>query len=306
MLKFLEHKWTANIVGIINALAAIAAVIATVWYAQTSVATAPKTDTGARWNRTDIYWLIIIASIVLSNVVYVLSRIRRNNIIKHDIANLRAFQETYYVIGKLSALQGSYILTPKFVTAAEHGNHSKERHLCKGGTADILTNSLKYDLFFENTISENIIKGAKYIYVLPNTNSVLQDLRNYITIIRNSIHKRILSQNVDGSVPELENLCKTNLEFWFFHGEIPCLYNFAIFRQNTEGESRPFDSYCWYINPLDDKPDSHMLAYTVQDTRDKSELDLVFAKLKEHSSKKNGQEVYDNRDKLGEWIGGKQ
>lgn len=297
MFRFLEHKWTANIVGIVTALAAIAAVIVSLlmWYSQTTGAAGAKTNTGAHWAGADISWLIIIGVLILSNIgCFIFSRVRRNEI--------RGLE----IIRKLSALQESYILTPQYVSATQHGDHSQERNLSRGGTANILTNSLKYDMFYAGSIAENIIRGAKYVYILPNTHSMIADLRNYITIICDNIQIELSRQGVDATLARVEELCSRNLEFWIFNNENPCLYNFAIFRQTASRGLQPYVQYWWYINPTDTKPDSHMLAFEIQAVRDKSDLDEIFEKLKGGASKTGGLEVFYNRDNLGEWIGGKR
>jgi len=184
MIEILDHKRTPNIVGIVTAIAAIVVPIG-IYILQSTGATGTKPDTATHWTNTDIFLVITIGVLVLSNGGhFMLSRVRRNKISGRE------------VIRKLSVLQGSYILTPQYVTATQHGNHSKEGSLSEGGTADILTNSLKYDMIYSDAIATNIIRGATYIYILPNTSPIIQDLRNYITTIYESLHKELVAQNV--------------------------------------------------------------------------------------------------------------
>lgn len=289
----LDHKWAQTIAGIISALFQIAGVIVAL-YTLTSAGSAEKgANAGASWTRAEVYCVIFLIVVIIITVGHLIfSRVRRKWYLAQQ------------VIEQLSVLQGSYILTPQYVTAAEHGNHSKEGDLSEGGSADILTNSLKYDMFYSKAIATNIIRGAKYIYILPNTSPVVHDLLNYMTTIRGSIHEQLVALNVNTAVPILEELCKANLEFWFFSDENPCLYNFAIFRQLAGGGSQPFEQYWWYINPSDTDKDSHMLTFEIKENRDKRALNEIFEKLKKSSSKTCGHDVFSHRDNLGEWIGG--
>jgi hypothetical protein len=273
--------------GLINALAAILVPIG-VYVCQAMSEASPKAVTGTHWTSTDTFLVVSTSILFLSNGVSLLAI--RNKHRKHEIIDM------------LSSLQGEYILEPKYVSAVQHASHSKEGDLSQSGTIDILTNSLKYDLFYSEAIATNIIRGAKYIYVLPKTKPIIRHLRNYITTLSESIQKVLAAQGANGTLSKLEELRKSNLEFWFFDGEHPCLYNFAIFRQPAEGALQSFEQYWWYINPSDTKQDSHMLIYEITVPRDKSALDDIFGKLKKDASKKTGQDVFINREDLSDWI----
>jgi len=79
-----------------------------------------------------------------------------------------------------------------------------------------------------------------------------------------------------------------------------------MFRQPAERGLKSFEQYWWYINPSDTKKDSRMLTFEIKETRDRSDLDEIFATLKKSASKTSGQDVYNHRDKLSAWIEGKQ
>lgn len=282
-MSFIDHKRTANILAILGLVVAIIGLLIP------NPPTTGATGTVTHWTRTDIYWIIIICVIALSNAGYFMFT-RRNKTREQE------------VIGKLSILQESYILTPHYVTATEHADHSKEGALSKGGTANILTNSLKYDIFYSDAIAKNIIRGATYIYILPDTSLMIADLKDYISTISESIQKELQTQNFSGVVNKVDELLSQNLEFWFFDKENSCLYNFAIFRQTAEGGQQPFVQYWWYINPSDTDQNSPMLTYEMLALREKGELDDVFKILKHSARKKSGKGVFDNRLALNDWI----
>ena len=308
--EILDHKRTDTIVRIVNVLVTIASICVAIYLKSlpTTAGTAgSKADTNTHWTRTDTYWMIIIGAIIVSNGGnLIFSLVRRNKIKGQVTEELASLRESYQVIGKLSALQESYILSPHYITATEHANHSKESTLSKSGTAEILTNSLKYDMFYSGEIAKNIVNGAKYIYILPYTRSIIVDLQNYIATIRESIRAALQLQGVKEPLGKVDELCLTNLEFFFFNDKNPCLYNFAIFRQRADGGSQPFVQYWWYINPSDKSADSHMLSYEIEPMRDQGDLDEVFGILKKSASRKSGQDVNNHRDNPSDWIGGKQ
>lgn len=295
MFQFLEHKRTANLMGVVNALGTIALIVVTVWGtlhlsrpAHLASATQPHLAVqGHEWIVALLVALIVLSIVInVSNWGY--SYIRRKRDSQRE------------VIRTLSALQESHILSPCYVTALEHSTRSKEGSLSAGGTAHILTNSLKYDMFYSAHIAKNIIKGAKYIYIIPNRDSLLRELQDYISILFESLQQE-LQHTGGGVVDALNRLCSEYLEFWFFDKENPCLYNFAIFRQIAKDGLEPYQQYWWYINPSDKRPDSPMLTCEIEAPRDKSDLDSVFRTLK--CSQHTGQNVYDHRRNLIEWIG---
>ena len=244
------------------------------------------------WLAENLLYIALIAVIFINTLVLLIIRIRNGKINKSQ-----------GIISKLSELQGSYILKPHYVTASKHGQNSKESSLSKGGTADILTNSLKYDMFYSNEIANNIINGAKYIYILPHTNSTFYDLHSFIVKIHSSIHHALILSATANIIDKLEELCKINLEFWIFNKNNSCLYNFAIFRQLSDGAEQPFDQYWWYINPSDMGEDSYMLTYEITENHDKTALEEILLSLKGSTAKKSGYDVYFHREVLTDLFG---
>jgi NADH:ubiquinone oxidoreductase subunit 5 (subunit L)/multisubunit Na+/H+ antiporter MnhA subunit len=306
--QILEHKWTTNIAAIIGALATIVVPIG-VYYSQKADAAGTKTVTGQPWTRMEIFLLVMVCVFILIFFVSFIIALAHRKRFKEQASEAgNSIQESYQIIGILSALQGSYILMAHYITAEQHGKHSKESALTRGGTAEILTNSLKYDLIYAGAIAENLIKGAKYVYILPHTSSMIEELEDYISVISNSIENELKKTGVTVAHATLEELRSNNLEFRFFRNEIPCVYNFAIFHQKAEQESEPFKQYWWYINPSDKKPtqNSQMLSYEIAPKSEQAELDKVFRTLKESASKMSGEAVYDQRTKLAvaDIIGG--
>jgi hypothetical protein len=290
MKNILEHKWTPNITAFLNVLVAIVVPIV-VYILQKSDTAGSKSDTGSHWTGTEIFLIIVICFLLL---IYGVTFI-----------NARAHRGKIEVIGKLSALQESHILAPHYVTATQHAKNSKEADLSKGGTAEILTNSLKYDIFYSDEIAKHLIKGAKYIYILPNSGFTISELQNYITKICEGIQRELNAQG--GTIlNQLDELRSKNLEFWFFNDENFCLYNFAIFRQTTESGLSPFLQYWWYINPSDTNQNGHMRTYEIQALHEKRVLEEVLQILKSNATQKNGKDVFDNRTNLSDWINGEK
>lgn len=196
------------------------------------------------------------------------------------------------IITRLCELQNTYLITPDFVTAQEHTDASKEKDLVKGGTAKILTNGLSYDISSSEGIAANIKNGAKYIYILPNTRTVIDELERYITLLANKF----------GDAIQNNNLLSNNIEFWFFDKRIICLYNFATLKQISIGGSNTFDQAWWYINPKDNQPSSYMLTKEIDNQHDRDTLSEVFADLEKCSTKYNGNEIFEKRSNLHNLI----
>jgi len=281
MRKILEHPWTQNVLALLALIASIIGIV-------TQSRSTASSSTGT--NGSNAYWIAaLFVFFGIASVGILISRI---------VQTKKKREQT--VIDKLCSLQNAYLLNPNFVTSQQHGKDSREGSLGLGGKAEILTNSLQYDLFYTDEIADNIIKGARYIYLLPIDTSLLGDLANFISKISDSISRK--GQSVD----TLESLRRNNLEFHFFDGDISCLYNFAIFQQPAENNQPYFRQDWWYINPTNDCPHSYMLTYEINERRDQNTLDTVYAKLKRFSIKKDGHEIFANRKKLQKYIiGGK-
>lgn len=198
------------------------------------------------------------------------------------------------IITRLCELQNTYLMTPNFVTAHEHTQASREKDLIEGGTARILTNSLTYDISSSDAIAANIIKGAKYIYILPNTHTVIDQLERYISLLATKLGDAIQNQT----------LLSNNLEFWFFDKSITCLYNFATLKQISINGSNTFDQAWWYINPKDNSPTSYMLTKEIVNPHDRDMLSEVFTDLEKCSSKYAGIKIFEERSSLRNLIRG--
>jgi hypothetical protein len=222
------------------------------------------------------------------------------------ILNIVAFfknKKNYSIIKSLSELQNKYILRPEFKTSKEHGEQSNEKLLTIGGEARILTNSLIYDMYFCNSIAKNISNGAKYIYVIPNNEIVMNELKSYIIKLHEELHNQFMvSLNNPGIEVTSENVIsklKSNLEFWFFDEKIICLYNFARFNQTAvRTDIHNFTQSWWYINPKDHEENSIMLSREIEDLDDQSKLNEVFNELKKKSEIENGRKIYEDRNTL--------
>jgi hypothetical protein len=207
--------------------------------------------------------------------------------------------EKFRVISILSALQNKYILDPEFKTSGEHGDLSKEKNLTMNGKARILTNSLKYDIYFCKAIADNILGGAKYTYIIPRGFQVFTDLQNYIAELYNQLNIQWKGKNNNQNVAIAEHetlqLFKTNLDFLFFTEDVLCLYNFARF--NQIGNPNFMQSW-WYVNPKDNHDDSYMLSKEIEDVNDQQKLNSVFTLLEKISTRVLGDCIYTNRDDL--------
>jgi len=192
----------------------------------------------------------------------------------------------------LCELQNNYLMSPDFKTAQQHANVSKEKDLAEGGIAKILTNSLSYDMSCSKEIATNIIKGARYVYILPSTKVVTNSLENYIEKISPEL----------GNTVQAVKLLKNNIEFWFFDESIICLYNFATLRQTSINQNIAFDQAWWYINPTDNTPDSYMLTKEISNVSDRNKLDEIFDILERKSFKCSGKDVFDNLKNLDSYI----
>ena len=285
MKLLFDHPRTTKIVQLVGVLFAIFVFLS----GKLSKPAGATGQPAGQWTATDTFWLLVIALFTLSGAILAIVRHRHSGVIR-----------------SLSALQGAYILNPRYVTASEHSSRSKEGKLAKNATANILTNSLKYDIFYAEEIAKNMIRGATYIYLLPYTSAVIADLRNYITNISEKLEEQLRSQSETGILTRLQELQAKNLEFCFFANSNPCLYNFAIFRQTAEGGLEHFVQYWWYINPSGTNSDGHMLTYEIEDNRDRVELDSVFAEIKQSSSKSSGRDIFDQRTNLEGWIRNKR
>jgi hypothetical protein len=208
----------------------------------------------------------------------------------------------YHIIKILCELQNKYILTPDFKTAADHGVSSKESALASQGDAKILTNSLNYDICYCGTIAYNIVAGAKYNYVIPETDRTINDLKSYIGELYNRLHDSLIAE--PGANPaeisdRIAGVLEKNIEFWFFDKNVLCLYNFARFKQVG---GQPFIQSWWYVNPIDYNEDSYMLSREIDDLDDQDQLNEVFNKLKKISKHVTGDDVYKNKLNLDDYV----
>lgn len=283
MKKILESKVTSNILALLTVVIMLILPFLQTWIQNTS----PGIE-----NNNNTFIIIAIVIAVVNIIILLFSAIRSKK------------ENTLKIIDKLSILQNSYILSPNYVTSEQHSRDSQEEHLEKGGTAEILTNSLKYDIFYSSSIARNIINGARYIYFLPNSSIVLDDLASYITTIKRSITELLAKQGL--FTETAESLLEGNLEFWFFDADIPCLYNFASFRQLSDGQIDHFTQDWWYINPPDTLPNSHMLSHEITDPRDQRDLDGIFHTLRKIAVLIKGSEVLRNRKTLNSLVGVKK
>lgn len=203
----------------------------------------------------------------------------------------------YKVIKILSDLQNKYILEPEFKTSNDHSYHSREKDLNNQGEARILTNSLNYDIFYCDSIANNIISGAKYVYVLPKEFQAINDLKSYIGELYSKLYDQLSPINNNNPVQTansvIDKLSK-NLEFWFFDKDVLCLYNFARF--NQIGNPNFLQSW-WYVNPIDHNDASYMLAHEIEN-EDQEKLNVAFEILHNLSKVSNGKDIYENRDRL--------
>jgi hypothetical protein len=205
----------------------------------------------------------------------------------------------YQIIEIFSKLQNKYILSADITTAKEHGDHSKEKDLKDRGEARILTNSLSYDMFFCISIADNVTKGARYIYIIPKEDQVITELKTFIVELHDKLYERSPCSDPTQKSDKTRDILKSKVEFWSFKEDVLCLYNFARFRQD---EVPPSTQYWWYVNPKDDKDDSHMLTQEIKDKNDQKELNEIFDVLKRDSFVKNAWDIYENRERLDEYM----
>lgn len=212
--------------------------------------------------------------------------------------------EKYNIIKILCELQNKYILNADFKTSKQHGDLSKEKHLTINGEARILTNSLNYDIFYCNSIADNIIAGAKYTYVIPCSFQVITELQSYIVELYNKLYEILLKQNKNNhaiATTKVKRILEENVEFCFFDEEILCLYNFARF--NQVGNPHFIQSW-WYVNPKDNNIDSYMISREIVDESDQKRLNEAFDQLNSISKNETGCSIYEERSQLLSRFGG--
>ena len=273
--KLLVNKYFQPILNIVACLEAL--IIAFVGW---SISKKPKSDQDVQSIISTNLFIIVLLCFVFITLIIVVVNSRRN--------------PKTSIIARLGELQNTYLMHPNFVTAQEHTAASREKDLAKGGTAKILTNGLTYDISSSNEIAANIMNGAKYIYILPNTHTVIDDLERYITKLAPEL----------GDVLQIENLLSNNIEFWFFDRNITCLYNFATLKQTAMSGNSTFDQAWWYINPKDNHPSSYMLTKEIDNAHDRNMLSEVFADLEKYSSKYSGNDIFEKRSNLHNVIRG--
>jgi hypothetical protein len=281
-----QHKqYTTAIISIIGAVVTIISINVTLSFNQAHPTQSPSTQNTFPTLIVAIFLVILILMAIINSVVQY-----RNT-------------KRYDIIRTLSGLQNKYILNAEFKTSKEHGELSKEKELTNGGNARILTNSLNYDFFYCDSIADNLIKGAKYTYVIPYKSSGFTDLQNYITKLHNELYNKNSHSNNDpaGNEETVKNILKNKVEFWFFEVDILCLYNFARFTQI--GNPHFVQQSWWYLNPKDHNDNSYMLSQEINEPGDHEQLNEVFEVLKQNSRIKNAYVVYENRDNIPSFLG---
>lgn len=274
--KVLTHRLFQPIISLVAIIESL--VIALIGWNVYHSSQSTNNQTSNNGNSNLFILLLIIIVVTLIMIVITMAVIRNTS--KKSIIN------------RLCELQNTYLIEPNFVTSEEHTKVSKEKDLAKGGTAKILTNSLTYDMSCSSDIADNIRDGARYIYILPNTNLVLDSVEQYITKIATEL----------GDVVTCTDFLKNNIEFWFFDSKILSLYNFATLRQTANDQILPFDQAWWYINPNNNSPSSYMLTKEINNANDQNKLSEVFEDLEKCSSKHDGQAIFDHRQSLKEYI----
>lgn len=276
--KLLVSKYFQPVLSILALLES--AVIAVIGWV---IVQKPQENTSAQVETNNTLILFLLALIIITLIITIIGIvINTKNKTKKSI------------ITSLCELQNTYLTSPNFVTAQDHTDVSEEKNLSKGGNAKILTNSLTYDMACSNDIAENVKSGAKYTYILPNNNIVIEELEQYIVNISNNL----------GDLVQATNLMAENIEFWFFDKNIACLYNFATLRQTAINGTRAFDQAWWYINPCSHSPSSYMLTKEITNTNDREILSEVFIQLEKCSSKYTGKEIFEKRTELRSLIRG--
>ncbi|HAE41527.1 MAG TPA: hypothetical protein DCG34_01235 [Clostridiales bacterium] len=288
MKRLLKNEYTPTVLGIISIALTILIPFFFEW-AKKGQGTNPETTDASAIAYGWIVGFVII--VIILNIVSVTLSIRQRK-------KLPAID----VISKLCVLQNAYILSPNYVTSQKHSRDSLEEQLEKGGSAQILTNSLKYDIFYASSIANNLVCGARYIYFLPQNSLMLDELANFIVALSNQLMSSLINQSSNHIT--VDDIRENNLEFLFFDEQIPCLYNFATFKQASTYSQSFFKQDWWYINPPDTISSSHMLTHEITEPRDQKDLDNVFARLSKMAIKTTGQKVYNSRNALSNFLGG--
>lgn len=207
------------------------------------------------------------------------------------------------VIDDLTSLQNNYICYPTYTTTKDHMEVSKESDLTKGGTAEILTNSLAFDSNPDaiGEILQNIKTGATYIYFMPNTDGRLYEILDYVTLCLETIKSRNIQEIGVNSYDILNRII-----FKLFPETIPCIYNFALFGQLPlpQERIRGFRQGWWYINPESEKDImiANELDSDSKNDDDKSKLNKCFENLKKLSISFTAQEASENALNIKEFI----
>ena len=199
----------------------------------------------------------------------------------------------------LSRIQNKCVVNPHYPTSQEHGMHSREKELCEGGDGCILTNSLAYDIFYCKEIVDNIMKGAKYTYILPNNDFIHIELENFITAIASEFAVPNLTHG------QVEQFYK-RITFYMLPVGSVCLYNFARFHQPGRGmPAGGFTQSWWYIHAAqgcEQNPSAHMLSNQIDDRNDQENLNRALQLLKNLSKPYSGLEIDAYHDQLGDFL----
>jgi len=206
------------------------------------------------------------------------------------------------VLEILSGIQDEYIREPRYITTVEHGEHSKEQYLQEGGEGVILTNSLVYDIFYCREIVDNILRGARYTYILPNSATLQDQLYDFISTIQGEFTE----QKID---PSKADTYYTNTKFWILSTGVSCLYNFARFHQpkiprHIEG----FVQSWWYIHAAEackEDPKAPMLSNEITGPNDQENLYRALRILMNPSiaTMYTGLQIFAHRESLAEFLG---
>jgi len=247
-----------------------------------------------------LFLFLLLATMI--SIILTIVKIKKYNKIKDN-------DEKYNIIKILCELQNKYILTPEFKTAVEHGDYSKEKNLTLNGTAQILTNSLEYDMLYCGSIAENIVNEAKYIYVIPKIFQTITELKTYIVTLYNELEGEIRRRsNSTGSsttnfiLDRIKEILRGRIEFWFFNKDVLCLYNFARFTQKGAVHQAFMQSW-WYVNPNKDDVVKNMLSCEIDNPSDHQQLNEVFKALEDICQKVDGYTIFEKREELDEYYG---
>jgi hypothetical protein len=283
-----------NILAIITSILTIGEIV--VGIISIRVLLSPNQQPPIPSTSTQNIFLTLIVAIFIS-ILILLTII--NIMVQHG--NTKRYKK-YEIINILSGLQNKYILKADFKTLKEHGEHSKEKDLTSGGSAEILTNSLNYDYWYCDFIADNIIKGAKYTYFIPYKLHIpISGLENYITKLYNELYSKSIFSSYDPT--RKDNAVKSILEkveFYFFKSDTPCLYNFARFSQpGIQG----FPQTWWYLNPKDHNDNSYMLSQEISEQDDQDQLYKVFNILRQNRTAMNASDIYDSHADITSLLG---